>query len=405
MILRALAFATALTVALTGSPPAAAQPQPTRPAAADPAFQKFIAELWKDAQAKGISRQTFNLAFAGVTPDPRVIAQTTRQPEQAKPMGAYVASLAAPQRAAAGLRKEAEWRAVFEAEEKRFKVERWIILAIWGMETSYGALKDRWDTIRSLASLAYARYRGDYFRNELLIALQILQAKHVTRDRFVSSWAGAMGQTQFMPKNFMDYAIDFSGDGRPDIWTNVPDVIGSTGNYLSKEGWKWGLPWGFEVLIPQGFDYRKSRAAFGEWTRLGVKRADGKAYPAGGEGILFFPTGLPGPAFIITENYHVLREYNNSDAYAISIGHLADRMRGGAPFKTAWPKHNTTLPRDDRIALQKRLAALGHDVKLFNGPITFEQRDFIRAEQVKLGMLPDGHASAELLDRMGIKRK
>jgi membrane-bound lytic murein transglycosylase B len=394
MILRALAFTLALT--------AAAHAQSQR---ADAGFQKFVAELWTDAQAKGIDRRTFTVAFAGVTPDPRVIALTTRQPEQAKPMGAYVASLASPQRAAMGLRKETEWRSVFDAEERRFKVERWIILAIWGMETSYGAMKDKWDTVRSLATLAHAKYRGDYFRNELLIALRILQDERIPRDRFVSSWAGAMGQTQFMPKNFMDYAIDFSGDGKRDIWNNVPDAIGSTGNYLNKEGWKYGLPWGFEVTIPRGFDHRKSRATFAEWMRLGVKRADGKAFPPAGEGILFFPTGVPGPGFVITENYHVLREYNNSDAYAISIGHLADRMRGGAPFKTPWPKHNTTLPRDDRIALQKRLAELGYDVTLFNGPITFEQRDFIRTEQVKLGMLPDGHASAALLDRMGIKRR
>ena len=372
---------------------------------ADASFQTFVAELWKDAQAKGITRQTFNTAFAGLTPDPRVISLTTRQPEQAKAMGAYVASLASPARAAAGLRKEAEWRSVFDAEEKRFKVERWIILAIWGMETSYGSMKDKWDAVRSLATLAHAKYRDNYFRDELLIALKIMQDERIARDQFVSSWAGAMGQTQFMPKNFLDYAIDFSGDGKRDIWNNVPDVIGSTGNYLTKAGWKFGVPWGFEVLIPQGFDYRKSRASFEEWTRLGVKHADGKPYPSSGDGILFFPTGVPGPAFIITENYHVLREYNNSDAYAISIGHLADRMRGGAPFKTPWPKENTTLPRDDRIALQKRLAALDYDVKLFNGPITFEQRDYIRAEQVKLGMLPDGHASAALFDRMGIKRK
>jgi lytic murein transglycosylase len=398
MILRALAFTLALTAI------AQAQPQPRRPPA-DPDFQKFVAELWKDAQARGITRQTFNLAFAGVTPDPRVIALTTRQPEQAKPMGAYVASLASGQRAATGLRKEAEWRGLFDAVEKRFKVERWVILAIWGMETSYGALKDKWDTVRSLATLAYAKYRGTYFRDELLIALKILQDNHIPRDKFLSSWAGAMGQTQFMPKNFMDYAIDFSGDGKRDIWFTVPDAIGSTGNYLNKEGWKFGVPWGFEVAIPHGFDYRRSRASFAEWLKLGVKRTDDKAYPSSGDGVLFFPTGVPGPGFIITDNYHVLREYNNSDAYAISIGHLADRMRGGGPFKTPWPKQNTTLPRDDRIALQRRLAELGYDVKLFNGPITFEQRDFIRAEQVKLGMLPDGHASADLLDRMGIKRK
>ena len=397
MILRALV----LTLIFT----AAAQAQQPRPAATDPAFQKFIAELWKDAQAKGITRQTFNAAFAGVTPDPRVIALTTRQPEQAKPMGAYVASLASPQRAAAGLRKQEEWRPLFDTVEKRFLVERWVILAIWGMETSYGAMKDKWDAVRSLATLAHAKYRDNYFRDELLIALKIMQDNRIPREQFVSSWAGAMGQTQFMPKNFIDYAIDFSGDGKRDIWGNVPDVLGSTGNYLNREGWKYGLPWGFEVLIPQGFDYTKSRAPFEAWTKLGVKRADGKAYPSSGAGVLFFPTGVPGPGFIITENYHVLREYNNSDAYAISIGHLADRMRGAPPFKTPWPKENTTLPRDDRIELQKRLGALGYDVKLFNGPITFEQRDFIRAEQVKLGMLPDGHASAALLDRMGIKRK
>ena len=382
-----------------------AQAQAQHSLTAESGFRKFVAELWPDAQGKGITRHTFNLAFAGVSPDPRVIAATTRQPEQAKPMGAYVASLASPQRAMTGLRKEAEWRGLFDAVEKRFKVERWIILAIWGMETSYGALKDKWDPVRSLATLTYAKYRGDYFRDELLLALKILQDERISRDKFVSSWAGAMGQTQFMPKNFMDYAIDFSGDGKRDIWNNVPDAIGSTGNYLNKEGWKYGLPWGFEVAIPPGFDYRKSRASFEDWVKLGVKRPDGGAYPSSGDGILFFPTGVPGPAFIITENYHVLREYNNSDAYAISIGHLADRMRGGAPFKTPWPKANTTLPRDDRIALQKRLAALGYDVKLFNGPITFEQRDFIRTEQVKLGMLPDGHASAALLDRMGIKRR
>jgi membrane-bound lytic murein transglycosylase B len=397
MILRALALLVVLT--------AAAQAQPQRPATPDPGFQKFIAALWKDAQAKGITRQTFNIAFAGVTPDPRVVAATKRQPETAKPMGAYVAALASPQRAAMGMRKEAEWRGLFDAVEKRFRVERWIILAIWGMETSYGALKDKWDPIRSLATLAYVKYRDNYFRDELLLALKILQDERIPRDKFVSSWAGAMGQTQFMPKNFMDYAIDFSGDGRRDIWGNVTDAIGSTGNYLNKEGWKFGVPWGFEVAIPAGFDYRKSRGTFDEWTKLGVRRTDGKAYPASGDGILFFPTGVPGPAFVITANYHVLREYNNSDAYAISIGHLADRMHGGAPFKTPWPKQNTTLPRDDRIALQKRLAELGYDVKLFNGPITFEQRDFIRAEQVKLGMLPDGHASATLLDRMGVKRQ
>ena len=173
----------------------------------------------------------------------------------------------------------------------------------------------------------------------------------------VSSWAGAMGQTQFMPTNVVDYAIDFSGDGKSDIWKNVPDVLGSTGNYLHKGHWKYGLPWGFEVIVPKGFDYMKSRASFAEWKKLGVRRADGKAFPAQGQGILFFPAGSNGPGFIVTENYAVLKEYNNSDAYAIAVGHLADRMQGGAPFKTAWPADDHPLSRDARIALQKKLSA------------------------------------------------
>src|SRR5262249_38003066 len=160
------------------------------------------------------------------------------------------------------------------------------ILAIWGMETSYGQAKDKWDTIRSLVTLAHAHYRHPYFRNELLVSLKILQDGHIARDKFVSYWAGAMGQTQFMPLNFMDVAIVFSCDGKRDIWTNVPDILGSTANYLQKEGWQYGTPWGFEVTIPKDFDYRKSRGSFAEWTALGVKRADGGAYPASGEAIL-----------------------------------------------------------------------------------------------------------------------
>ncbi len=180
-------------------------------------FDQFIAELWKDAQAKGISRGTFNTAFNGVTPDPRVIATTKRQPEYNKPAGAYVTSIASALNARNGLKKEAEWRPVFEAVERKFRVERWVLLAIWGMETSYGALKDKWDGIRSLATLGFAKYRDPYFRNELLVALKIIQDGHIPREKFVTSWAGAMGQTQFMPTNFVDYAIDFSGDGKRDI--------------------------------------------------------------------------------------------------------------------------------------------------------------------------------------------
>jgi lytic murein transglycosylase len=394
-----------LVLCIAGSAASAAPPwlDPNPPPMVE--YKVFLEQLWRDAQKQGITRATFDLAFKGITPDPRIMPITRRQPEYGKPAGEYVNSIASPARIKAGVRKAEEWRTTLDAIEKKYKVERWILLAIWGMETSYGAVKDKWDVIRSLATLAHNNYRHPYFRNELLVALRILQEGHITRDRFLGSWAGAMGQTQFMPSNFFDFAVDFSGDGRRDIWTNVPDVLASTANYLQKEHWQYGLPWGFEVTVPEGFDYRRSRASFADWTKLGVRRADGAAFPASGDGILFFPAGAPGPAFIVTKNFEVIKEYNYADVYALAVGHLADRMRGMGPIRAAWPPHATQLSRDDRIALQKRLAELGHKVNNFSAHIDFDLRDSIRIEQIKFGMLPDGHPTPELLERLGIKRR
>jgi lytic murein transglycosylase len=371
--------------------------------AQEPPFAAFEAALWPDAQAKGITRATFDLALKGVTPNPRVIAATKRQPEYGKPVGAYVNDIASRGRIANGQRKEKEWAKTFDAIEKKFGVERSVLLALWGIETDYGAEKDHWDVFRSLATLAFVRYRHPYFRNELIVAMRIMQDGRFPRDKMVSSWAGAMGQTQFMPTNVVDYVIDFSGDGKSDIWTNVPDVLGSTANYLSKEHWQRGLPWGFEVTLPKGFDYKRSRGSFAEWAKLGVRRADGKPLPPSGPGILFFPSGANGPAFIATENYAVLKEYNNSDAYAIAVGYLADRIHGGPPTMAAWPADDHPISRDARIVLQKKLAALGYKVNDFEGHIDFDLRDMIRAEQVKLGMLPDGNPTAAFLERLGVK--
>jgi len=256
---------------------------------------------------------------------------------------------------------------------------------------------------RSLSTLAYVRYRHPYFRNELIVAMGIMQNGHFPREQMVSSWAGAMGQTQFMPSNVIDFAIDFSGDGKADIWNNIQDVLGSTANYLHKWKWKYGVPWGFEVAVPKGFDYMRSRASFADWQKLGLRRADGKPFPPSGTGILFFPAGASGPGFLVTENFDVLKEYNNSDAYAIAVGHLADRMKGGAQLKTAWPTDDHPLPRDARIALQKKLSEVGYKVNDFEGHVDFDLRDNIRAEQAKFGMVPDGNPTVALLDRLGVK--
>ena len=364
-------------------------------------FAAFVAELWPDAQEKGVTRATFDLAMRGVTPDARVIAATKRQPEYGKPFGDYVNSIVSGDRLKRGAAKAKQWSRTFDDVERRFGVERWVLIALWGIESDYGAEKDKWDVFRSLATLGYVRYRHPYFRNELIVAMRIMQDDHFPRDKMVSSWAGAMGQTQFMPSNVVDFAIDFSGDGKRDIWTNIPDVLGSTANYLKKSGWRPGLPWGFEVAVPRGFDLMTSRADFTEWKKLGVQRVDGKPFPREGAGFLFFPAGIRGPAFIATENFAVLKEYNNSDAYAVAVGHLADRLQGASPLKAPWPADDHQLSRDARIALQKKLAALGYKVNDFEGHIDFDLRDNIRAEQKKYGMVTDGNPTAALLDRLG----
>ncbi|MGB8178376.1 MAG: lytic murein transglycosylase [Pseudolabrys sp.] len=392
MVSRSLAVLAALL--LVQAVPARAQ---------DQSFAAFTAELWTDAQAKAITRATFDTALKGVTPDQRVIAATKRQPEYGKPVGDYVNAIVSNRRIADAQLKAREWVKTFDDVEKKFEVERWVLLALWGMESDFGTEKDRWDVFRSLATLAYVKYRDPYFRNELLVAMQIMQNSRLPREKMVSSWAGAMGQTQFMPSNFVDYAIDFSGDGRADIWSNVPDVLASTANYLRKWKWNPALPWGFEVTVPKSFDYMRSRANFTEWEALGVRRADGKQFPSSGQAILFFPSGADGPGFIVTENFDVLKEYNNSDAYAIAVGHLADRIHGGGLIKAAWPKDDRQLSRDARIALQRKLSALGYKVNEFEGHIDFDLRDNIRAEQKKLGMVPDGTPTLLLLDRLGVK--
>lgn len=386
-----------LLLALTCAPLAYAQDQP---------FAAFVRDLWPDAQAKGITRATFDKAMEGVTPDSRVVAATKRQPEYGKPVGDYINALASPRRVQNGLAKAQEFSRALEAVEKKYGVERWVLVALWGMETDYGAAKDKWDVFRSLATLGYVKYRHPYFRNELIVAMGIMQKNRFERSQMVSSWAGAMGQSQFMPSSVVEYAVDFTGDGRADLWNNVTDVLASTANYLDKFKWQRGLPWGFEVVVPSGFDTMKSRATFAEWTRLGVKRADGKPFPrdseAVGQAILFFPSGAKGPAFIVTGNFLVLKAYNNSDAYAIAVGHLADRMHGGIPIRAAWPKDDRPLPRDLRVALQRKLAALGYQVAEFEGHIDFDIRDYIRAEQKKHGMVPDGNPTLALLEKIGV---
>jgi lytic murein transglycosylase len=363
-------------------------------------FERFLTALWPDAQAAGVTRPVFDNAFAGVTLDYRVIARIEKQPEYGRPVRAYVNDIASPARIEAGRRKAAEWQPTLAAVERKFGVDRAILLGIWGIESSYGGEKPKWDVIRSLTTMAVVSDRAPYFRGELISALQMLQHSAIPRALMLGSWEGAMGQPQFMPSTYQKYAVDFSGDGRRDIWTSVPDVLGSMANYLREQGWMPGLPWGFEVAVPQAFDYRRSRASFAEWDKTGIRRADGGKLPSAGDAIMYFPSGAAGPAFLVTANFVVIKTYNNSDVYALAISHLGDRIRGGGPIRAAWPVDDVQLSRLQRISLQRKLAALGYKVNDFEAHIDFDLRDSIRDVQSKLGLIPDGNPTPELLRRL-----
>jgi len=365
-------------------------------------FAAFMAALRADAAARGIASTTFDSALAGVTPDSRVIAAMRHEPEYGEPMGAYLAGLVSPARIAAGLRKSAQWNGTLRAVEKRFDVDASVLVAIWGIESSFGQARDPWDVFRSLVTLAYARFQEPLFRSELLSALEILQQGRIARAQFLGSWAGAMGQAQFLPSSYLKYAVDFDGGGRPDIWTSVPDVLASIANYLHQAGWQHGLPWGFAINAPQGFDYRTSRGTFRQWRERGFKRADGAALPDAGDAILFFPSGASGPAFLVTANFEVIKQFNNSDAYALAVGELSDRLRGLPPIRARFPADDFQPSRGERMALQRRLAQLGFKVTDFDGHIDFVLRDDIRQMQRRFGMIADGYPSRALLARLGI---
>ena len=373
-------------------------------ASSEPAesFDAFLTALRADALAQGVTGTTFDAALAGVTPDTRVMAAMRRQPEYGKPFGAYVQSIVSQSRIGIGQRKAAQWADTLQTVEKRFGVEPTILIAIWGIESSFGDGDEHWDVFRSLATLAYARFQHPYFRGELLSALKILQAGRVPRRQFAGSWAGAMGQTQFMPSSYLKYAVDLDGDGHPDIWTSVPDVLGSIANYLQKWGWQRGETWGFEVVVPPGFDYRTSRGTFRQWAERNFRRADGGRFPEAGDAILFFPSGSAGPAFLVTRNFIVLKQYNNSDAYALAVAHLSDRLRGLGPIRSTWPAQDFQPSRSERVALQRKLADLGYKVQDFDGHFDFDLRDDVRELQRQYGMIADGQPSRAFMNRIGV---
>lgn len=397
---RRLAGAAILAMGLALAPVLALAQTPVEGPAVQAEFQSFVEGLWPEARARGVSRGMFDQAFAGVGPDAKIVALSEKQSEFVRPVWDYIAGAVTPARMSKGQQVSDELAGVLERVETAYGVPKGIVLGIWGMETNFGRFTGTISTVRALATLAFVRYRGDFFRGELLTALQILEQNHVAPAHMLGSWAGAMGQTQFMPSSFAKYAVDGNGDGRRDIWTSMPDAFASTANFLRKQGWKPGLPWGFEVQLPDGFDFRNHRQTFAAWGRLGVRRADRKVMPASGEASLFLPAGAGGPAFLITDNFTVIKAYNASDAYALGVAHLGDRIYGGQPIAGQWPKDEPTLDKEQRAEVQQRLTALGHYSGNADGRLGTKTREAVRQFQLHRGLRADGYANLALLNEL-----
>ena len=412
LLLTACAEAPAQSLASTApAPPIATStsaPAPSAIAAQEKlSFSEWQTLLRSDAIAAGIDPELFDRAFAGVTPNPDVLAADSSQPEFSRSVWEYLDGALSPLRVARGRALLLQHRETIKAIKKQFRVDHEVLVAIWGLESNFGSNIGNHNVIRSLATLAYEGRRQVFWRSQLLAVLQILQNGDITPDRLVGSWAGAMGQTQFMPTTYNEHAVDFDGDGKRDLWNSPADALASAAHYLQASGWQKGQPWGFEVQLPQGFDYTLAdpevRRSVTEWLALGLKPlnlevredADNDALAT-----LSLPAGHRGPAFLLLNNFRSILKYNNSTSYALAIGLLSDALRGRDGVQAAWPREDRQLSRKERIELQELLAQNGLEPGPADGIIGANTRKAVRAYQLKQGWPADGYPHYRLLEQL-----
>ncbi|PWT89687.1 MAG: lytic murein transglycosylase [Proteobacteria bacterium] len=368
-------------------------------------FPNCIAGMWPDAARRGVSRATFEAATRDLSPDLRIMDLLDQQPEFTKAFWDYLDLLVSDARIARGRELLAQYKPIFDAMEKAYGVDRYVVAAIWGVESNYGTMGGDRPVLRSTATLACVGRRQAYFRDEFLSTLEILQRGDVAAEDLKGSWAGAFGPTQFMPSSFKRFAVDFDGDGRRDVVNSVADVVASTANNLKLDGWVPGQTWGYEVVVPAQFNYmladRARPLTIAEWQKLGITRAGGKKFPRPGDrAYLLIPAGARGPAFLMLQNFRVIMKYNPAEAYALAIGHLADRVRGDGPIAQPWPRDERVLSLAERYELQQHLASRGFDVGAPDGRLGGKSRSAIMQFQASVGLPPDGFASASVLDRL-----
>ena len=368
------------------------------------AFALWVANFRTSARAAGIDEVTLNVALADVGYLPRVVELDRSQPEFTRAVWSYLDSAASPQRIALGKDKWLQFRAEIDAAAARYGVAPEILVAIWGVESNYGSNFGSIPTVDALATLGFEGRREAWARGQLLAALRILQNGDIDRSQMIGSWAGAMGQTQFLPSVYLGHAVDADGDGRRDIWGSVSDVMASTANFLARSGWQADQPWGVEVLLPAGFDVSRADVAVRQstalWAAEGVQTGNGVSLPQFAEATVLLPAGASGPAFLVGPNFQVILRYNNSTSYALAVGLLAQRLAGGPGVHAPWPRDLLALSRQQLKALQTALNRRGFDSGTPDGVMGPATRGAIRGYQHSVGLPADGYPTLDLLERL-----
>lgn len=388
------------------SPLATVTPAPASQASpgSEAGFQRWVSNFRPRAIAAGIQPAVYDRAMANAHYNPEVIRLDRKQAEFTKPVWEYLDGAVNQNRITTGRAKASQHASTMNAISSRYGVEPEYVLAIWGMESNYGANRGKTRIIPALATLAYDGRRGEMFTEQLIAALRIIQAGDVDADHMVGSWAGAMGHTQFMPTSFLSHAVDFTGDGRRDIWSDDPtDSLASTAAYLARSGWQRGLPWGVEVVLPSGFDFnhvgRTIRKPGRTWAGMGVRTASGASMP-NWTGAILAPAGARGPAFLVSPNFDAIRAYNTSDNYVMGVGLLGDAIAGRGGVRGAWPRGDTQLSNAQKAEIQKRLNALGFNAGETDGMLGSQSIEAIKAFQRSRGLQPDGYATPALLTKL-----
>jgi membrane-bound lytic murein transglycosylase B len=374
------------------------------PAVADP-FRQWVDDFRVEAIAAGIDGPTFDRAFLGVEPLPRVIELDRKQPEVTETFWRYLDKRVTAERVERGRAMLARHRELLDRVHRRYGVPPQYLVAIWGLETNYGSFTGSFPLVGSLATLAFDGRRGAFFRQQLLATLALIQRGDIPVGAR-SSWAGAVGQPQFMPTTYRDFAVDFDGDGRRDLWNSLADVLASAANYLAAAGWQENRTWGRQVRLPPGFDYASTgldrERPIGEWQRLGVRRTDGGDLPGVAiDGAILLPGGAEGgPALLVYQNFRTTMVWNRSIVYAVAVGHLADRLLGMPPLAGPRPLRDEALSRSDVSEIQRLLGKVGIEAGEVDGTVGGRTREAIRAFQVRMVLPADGYPTVALLERL-----